>query len=308
MPTAGIEKLYAARLTSDSAAGLIYDTPRYLPLVTELSIKPKYNSAPAYAENRMVDQASEFDSAEIGVNRYEMRSNESAYLLGQDIAAAGGVIDSSGDEAPNTGILYRAPLRRKATNGIAAKRYGIIYKTQFNPPNSDMKSLQGKPDLSQVPQLSGKAQPTEWSYANTSGQEKHPWEYHVDSDDPNCPKDIDTTWFKGVYIPGIAAVPVLTLVSSDPVAGSAEAATSANPKLTFSNSLSNYGGIVLLKASDNSIVDVTLSLDSTGKIVTATPNATLAANTAYLIVISGVTDIYGQECAASTVKFTTAAG
>lgn len=306
MPTAGIEKLYAARLTSDSAAGLIYDTPRYLSLVTELSIKPKYNRTPAYAENRMVDQASEFDSAEIGVNRYEMRSDESAYLLGQDIAAAGGVVNSSGDEAPNTGILYRAPLRRKAANGTAVKRYGVIYKAQFNPPNSDMKSLQGKPDLSQIPELSGQAQPTEWSYVNANRQEKHPWEYHVDSDDQNCPTDIDSTWFNGIYIPGVIAVPKLTLVSSDPAANSTEATTSAEPKLTFSNSLSNYGGIVLLKAPDNSIADAALSLDSTGKIVTVAPKTTLSANTAYLIVIAGVTDIYGQECMATTVKFTTA--
>lgn len=307
MPTSGIEKLYAARQTQDTSAGLIYDAPRYLSLVTELSIKPKYNTDSAYAENRMVDQASEFDSAAIGLNRYEMRSDESAYLLGQDTAAAGGVINSSGDEAPNIGVLYRAPLRRKTSGGAAVKRYGIIYKSQFTPPDSDLKTLAGKPDLSQIPQISGQAQPTEWSYTNASGQEKHPWEYHVDSDDPNCPEDIDANWFNGVYIPGVSLVSTPALSSSSPVANSTTAVTSVQPALTFNNGLSNYSGIVLLKASDSSIVSIGLSLDSTGKIVTIAPQSALSAGTAYVIVIAGVSDIYGQQVPVTTVKFTTAA-
>lgn len=306
MPTSGIEKLYAARLTQDTSAGLLFDTPRYLSLVTELSIKPKYNTDQAYAENRMVDQASEFDSAAIGVNRYEMRSDESAYLLGQDTAAAGGVINSSGDEAPNICLLYRAPLRRKTSSGNVVKRYGVIYKAQFTPPDSDLKTLAGKPDLSQVPQLSGQAQPTEWSYTNTNGQEKHPWEYHVDSDDPNCPTGIDSTWFNGVSIPGVVAAPALSLTSSTPASAATNVSTGISPALTFNNTLVNYGGIVLLKASDMSIVNVNLSIDETGKIVTVDPTAALSTSTQYVVVIASVTDINGQTYSGK-VSFTTAA-
>lgn len=306
MPTSGIEKLYVARQTVDSAAGMTYGTPRCMSLVTELSIKPKYNTDQAYAENRMVDQASEFDSAAIGVNRYDMTSEESAYMLGQDMTAAGGVVDASGDESPNMGLLYRAPLRRQTSSGGVVKRYGIIYKTQFTPPDSDMKTLAGKPDLSQVPELSGQAQPTEWSYLNAQGQEKHPWQYHVDSDDANCPADIDTNWFNGVYIPGVTLVSAPVLVSSSPAAGSTTAAANVQPALTFNNGLSSFKGIVLLKASDNSIIDADLSIDSTGKVVTLAPKSALAVSTAYVIIIAGVVDIYGKQSDVITVKFTTA--
>lgn len=304
MATYGIEKLFAARQTQDTSAGLVYDTPRYLSLVQEMSIKPKFNDDSAYAENRMIDQASEFDSAAIGINRYEMLSSEQAYLTGQDISAAGGVIAASGDAYPNIALLYRTPLRRKV-NGIAVKRYGVVYCVNFTPPDQDMKSLQGKPDLSQVPQMTGTAMPTAWSYTNGAGQEKHPWEYHIDSDDPNCPANIDSTWFSGVYIPGISAVPALTLSSSVPANNATSVAAGASPTLTFSNPLANYGGIVLLKASDMSIVSTALSVDGTGKIVTVDPTASLASATQYRIVIAGVTDINGQTLSA-TVGFTTA--
>lgn len=304
MALAGINKIYAARLITDATTGLVFDTPRYLSLGQEISIKPKYNSDSAYAENRQCDTGSELDSVDLGLNRYDMRSDEEAWILGRDADSNGGVIGAAGDDPPYLALLYRCPLRRKKSNGVRATRHGIIYKAQFTPPDIDAKTTEGKPDFSQTPQLAGTAIATDWFYKNAQGLEKHPWEYHVDDDDPSCPDDIADTFFNGVHIPGVTVLTPLSL-SSVPVAGAESVAVGTDPALTFSEQVGNYSGISIMKA-DGTAVEFALSVDSSGKIVTITPGAALSAATEYIIVVAGVTDIYGRQLAPQVIKFTTA--
>lgn len=303
MPSCGIEKLYVAKQISDTSAGLSYDTPRYFKNVQELDIKPKTNNAKAYAENRLVDQQNMFDSADISISRFEMTADEEAYLLGKDKASKGGVIGSLGDEAPFVAALYKAPIR--TNDKKTAYRYGVIYSIIFEPPDNSMKALEGKPDFSQVPKLSGTAQSTEWSYKDTNGNGKHPWEWHIDTTDPNCPKDIDDTWFKTVPVPSIGEIVTLALSSSTPAANATGIAIDAKPALTFNNILANYVGIALLDESDNTIVSANTSVDATGKIVTITPTANLTVGKTYDIILSGITDIYGQTLEQQVIKFST---
>lgn len=303
MPTCGVEKLYMARLISDTSAGLIYDKPRYFKNIQELDIKPKVNNAKAYAENRLVDQENMFDSSELSINRYAMTSDENAYILGKDKAANGGAISSLGDEAPFVAVLYKAPIR--TNDKQKAYRYGVIYSAIFQEPDSTMKALEGKPDLSQVPKISGTAQATEWCYKDTNGNEKHPWEWHVDTTDPGCPEDIDTKFFDAVMLPSIANVSELALSSSTPAANATNVAVDIKPALTFNNQIADFSGIILLNESDNTIVTATESIEQTGKIITVAPSANLTAGKTYDIILNDIKDIYGQKLASEIIKFTT---
>lgn len=306
MANQGVEKLMVARLTSDTAAGLIYEAFREYKQTQEFTLKPKFNSDEAYAENRVCDTDTEFNSMDIVWGRYGMTSAEDAYVTGKTVTATGGVVLASGGAgAPYIGIMYMAPLRRKHANGSKVYRYGIVYKSQLSPADDSYKTKQGKPDLSQVPSLSGTGITTDWSYVNASGQEEHPCEFHIDDDDPNCPEDIATSWWTGAYIPAIAAKPALTVVTS-PAANATDVALTVKPTATFSNVIAQIGGAALIKSSDSSAVACTVSMDSSGKIVTVTPSA-LSANTAYVLVLSGAVDCYGQTAPTQTVKFTTAA-
>lgn len=305
MATQGVDKLMAARLLSDTAAGLSYEGFREYKQSQELTLKPKFNSDTAYADNRVCDTDSEFDSMDLTWGRYGMTSAEDAYATGKTVTSTGGVVLASGASIPYLGILYTALLRRKKVDGTRARRYGIVYKAQFSPTDESYKSLQGKPDLSQVPSLSGTGIATDWSYTNASGEEEHPCEFHIDDDDPNCPANIATAWWTGAYIPAITAPAALTMTCV-PANNATGVTLSANMVLTFSNALSNIGGITLMKSSDNSIVAATVLLDTTGKIVTVDPTVALTASTAYLLVISGCLDCYGQALSApQTIKFTT---
>lgn len=301
MPICGIEKLYVSKQTMDSASVMTFTPPAYYKDVQELDIKPKVNSAKAYAENRLVDQATEFDSADISVSRYSMTSAERAFLLGQTIAAGGGVIAANGDNPPFVALLYKAPIR---VNGSKAYRYGVIYKTMFTPPDENLKGLEGKPDLSQVAKISGTAQSTDWSFKDADNNEKHPWEYHIDTTDPNCPADIDATWFTSVPIPSVSAILDLTLASSAPASNAVGVVLTTKPTLTFNNAIANYGNVLLMNTTDGTLVANTMALDATNKILTITPGANLVTAKVYNIILSGITDIYGQVLATQIIKFT----
>ncbi|AAK79850.1 major tail protein [Clostridium acetobutylicum] len=302
MPNMGIEKLYVSQQLTDSAAGMTFTKPQYYKYVQELSLKPKVNSASAYAENRKVDQDTQFDSCDVSINLFQMTSSQRAFMLGQSLAGGGGAIGALNDKAPWITLLYKAPIK---VDDTIYYRYGVIYKTQFQPPDDDYKTTEGKPDFSQVPKISGSAQPTEWSFKDGK-LEKHPWEWHVDTCDPNCPENIDDTWFNSVSIPSLVTYGSLSLSASSPKDGATGISLDTKPSLTFNNPIMNATSILLYNVSDGATVNTTTSSDSSGKIITITPSTNLVANKNYVLVVQDVTDLYGQTLDTQLIRFTTA--
>lgn len=304
MPKMGVEKLYVSKLLTDASSGMTFSTPQYYSGIQEISLKPKVNSASAYAENRKVDQDTMFDSCDISMSLFAMTSTQRAFMLGQSLASTGGSIGSLNDSAPFIAVLYKAPIK---VNGVKGYRYGVIYKIMFEPPDDDYKGLEGKPDFSQVDKMSGSAQPTEWSFID-NGIEKHPWEYHVDTTDANCPDNIDTTWFKNIPVPSLSSYNNLEITSSAPVNNDTGSALTEKPTITFNNAITDYSNVLLYNVTDGSLVDISKTLDDTGKVLTITPSASLVAGKAYNVIVQGVTDTFGQTLVTQLIKFTTVSG
>jgi len=107
------------------------------------------------------------------------------------------------------------------------------------------------------------------------------------------------------YTPGVAPA-ALTLSISNPANNAVGVALTVKPALTFNNALSSYISIVLLNETDNALVANTMALDVTNKILTITPGANLVTGKTYDIILTGITDIYGQELAQQIIKFTVA--
>lgn len=272
MPATGITKCYVAKNLKDTVDSLIYDKPVYFQNIQELDIKPKQNTDKAYAENRMVDQATEFDSADVTANWYDLVVQQRAFLLGQNISAEGGTYAAQGDVAPDVAVLYKSPL-----TGGQGNRYGVIYKGQFTLPDDSMKGLEGKPDLGQTPKLTGTFQSTNFvikvADPNTGVLvEKHIWEYHIDTT-----QDLDDTWFASVYIPtvdtGALTATTVPIDAATGVAANSDVVFTFNKQL-LSTSV-NTNNIFLMKEDGTSIA-TTVTLDTTGKIVTVHPAANLA--------------------------------
>ena len=293
MPITGIENLYYAKQTADTLNTLTYGTPIYMPGVKELGIKPKQNTEKSYAENKLWDQMTVFDSAEVSISIQDLTSAQRADLLGQNTAAEGGVFATDGDEAPYVALLYKATIR-------GGYRYGVIYKGQFTLPDDSMKGQEGKPDF-QTPSIKATFQPT--IYAMTVGSnQKSPWEYHVDTTDPNCPEDIDSTWFKTVKIPGAdTAVPTVVSVPAD---GDSEVTTDTNVIFTFSKAVDpttvTDSDIFLMKV-DGTIVSASLSINATKNVVTLDPADSLVTGSYVAVCTKNVRTISGIPLASNVI-------
>ncbi|GAB6170939.1 Ig-like domain-containing protein [Paradesulfitobacterium aromaticivorans] len=288
MPIVGVEKLYVAVQTKDDSTGLTYGTPAYYEGVKEIGVKPKQNTEKLYAENKLWDQATSFDSADVDITQADLTSAQRATILGQTIATAGGVYAKDTDIAPYVAVLYKANLSK------GGYRYGVLYKGAFGLPDDSMKGQEGKKEF-QVPKLSAVFQPTKYNGM---------WEYHVDTTDPNCPANIDTTWFTAVTIPDADTTP--PTVTTSPLDGVTAVAVSANMIWTFSEAIDPVGvtaaNFFLLKATDGTLVAGALTLDGTNKIVTLNPTADLTALTAYIAVCTtNVTDVAGNHLAATNI-------
>lgn len=108
-------------------------------------------------------------------------------------------------------------------------------------------------------------------------------------------------------LPDAAGSPSALSVSTSPADAATGVVVSANVVLTFNNKLA--------AGAENSIILTTVAgvpkactrtIDAVRKVVTLDPTTNLASATEYLLVVPGVTDIYGQTLADTVVNFTTA--
>lgn len=288
----GIEKMCIARQTLDNKMGLTYETPVYYAGVKEMGIKPKSNNSKNYAENQLAQQANVFDAADVDILRNCLTSAEQANLLGQTLASSGGVFAKSDDKPPYVALLYKANI-----DG-GGFRYGVLYKGMFSIPEVTMKGQEGKIEY-QNPKLSAVFQPT---------KNNKMWEYHVDTTDPNCPDNIDTTWFNSVVIPAIDTVPP-TLVSV-PANNATAVATSAVVVITFNKAMDAStitDGNIFLTTAAGVQVSCALTLDATQTIATLTPKSKLSTGAHLAIVTNDVKSATGVNLEATKIiKFTVA--
>lgn len=297
MPIVGIEKLYVADVTADTASTLTFGTPEYYEGIKKLGMKPKQSTEKLYGENRLWDQATAFDSCDVEIELTDLTSAQRVDILGQTTASAGGVYATKDDAAPYKAILYKAKIR---ANGADAYRYGVIYKGLFELPDDSMDGEEGKKKF-QTPKIKGAFQPL---------RKNGMWEYHVDTTDPNCPADIDTTWFTAVTVP--TADTTAPTVTVSPLDAATNVAVDANVVWTFNEAIATAGvtaaNFFVMKASDGSLVAGALTIDATSKIVTFNPTDNLSAATAYIaICTTNITDAAGNHLAANSVtNFTTA--
>jgi methionine-rich copper-binding protein CopC len=108
----------------------------------------------------------------------------------------------------------------------------------------------------------------------------------------------------GVPVFTPTGVSALALSSISPVDGASGVSTGSSIVLTFNNKIRSES-IVVTKA-DGTIVAVTRSWDAAHKVLTLDPDSALSSATTYLVAISGVCDIYGQQLAAAVDDFATA--
>lgn len=180
----GVEKLYYAKITSDIPGGMTaFATPVYLQGIKEIGIKVTINTEKLYAENKVWESDTAFDSTEVTVNAVDLLNTENADLMGHKLAETGGIIYSEKDVAPDVALLF------KANKANGKSRYVILYNNKFTDSDETYKGKEGKTEFQTKSIVSTGAA------LKSNGM----WKYVVDEEDGMT----DEIFFNSVIIPTV---------------------------------------------------------------------------------------------------------
>lgn len=281
----GLDSLYIAEVTVDSAAAYTADTPEYLAPAAEASQAPKTNSATQYADDQPYDSSVFEGETEISLTVTGIPAEMQAKLLGRQFdTVSGRVFDNPGATPPYFALSFRS----LKSNG--SYRYYQYLKGRFSAPSEETATKSDSPDPKTM-QLTYTAIPTIYNFdiGDTNEPVKR---VYGDEDTDNFSA---TGWFTAVQTPSIAAASALALSTSDPADGASSVLTTKIITLTFNNALTADAIYNVTVATAAGVLKAcTNVLDATKKIMTVTPSTALAGATTYLISM-GVTDIYGQS-------------
>lgn len=108
-------------------------------------------------------------------------------------------------------------------------------------------------------------------------------------------------------LPGAtASAPAFTLASV-PADGAAAVVVSVNIVLTFSNALRvGAENAIMLTTAAGAPVAVARTIDAARKVVTLNPSSNMSSAVDHLVIVPGVTDVFGQALVDTVINFTTA--
>ena len=294
----GLDQIYVAEVTADSASEYTAGTPEILAPAAEISMKPVASQETQYADDQAFDVFSSEAETDLEITLTGVPSEMLAKILGSVFNAASGRVYDNAGVPPYMALAFRA----MKSNG--KYRYFWFQKVQFSPPEEGAVTKADKATPKTV-KLICKAIKTiyKWNLGTKTDSIKR---IYGDEDTTNFSA---ATWFSAVQVPGGSAPGALSLSSSVPTDGASGISVSANQTLTFNNALVNeaVNMVSLSKTSDGTIVAMATGfpqLDAAKKVMTLDPAASLTASTAYKISYN-VKDIYGQWLQ-GIVDFTTA--
>ncbi len=291
----GLDNLYVAEVTADSASAYTAGTPAYLAPAAEASQEPASSFEVQYADDQPFDVMTSEGETKITLTVTNIDLATLALITGRVFDSASGRMWDHGRTAPYFALSFRS----QKSNGNY--RYYQYLKGKFDMPKEDVATKSETPEPKTL-QLTYTAIRTIYEFDLGSFNDSVK---RVVGDDDTT-NFSGTTWFSQVQTPAATSPSALSLSSSVPTDGATGISVSANQTLTFNNTMvdATIYAVSLIKASDGSIVAGAITLDSTKKIVTINPTSNLEAATAYIIAYN-VTDVYGQHLSGA-VNFTTA--
>ena len=293
----GLADLYVALVTQDDAAGYVAGTPEYFAPAAEATAEPAVNIQTQYADDAPYDVMSSEGETTIALTVTGIPPEMLALVTGNVFdAVSGRVFDVSGSP-PDMALMFRS----MKSNG--SYRYFSYLKGKFSAPADAFATKSDTPDPKPIQITFTAVRSThEFDCGGSADQTvKRVW---GDADTTNF---VATTWYTQVQTPTAVAPSALALSSSDPADNGTGFVVTANLTLTYNNALTDDAitNVSLIKISDYSVVTATITLDTTKKIITINPGASLTGSSAVYLVAANVTDIYGQTLS-SAINFTTA--
>lgn len=291
----GLDKVYVAKVTGDSASAYTAETPEYLAPAADASAEPSTSQETQYADDQPFDVLTGEGETKITLTFTNVPFEMVAKLLGKTFNAASGRMfdQGSGSTPPD----YALSFRSMRSNG--KYRYFQYLKGKFSAPKDEAQSV-ASAKTPKPQQLVFTAVNTVYKFDLGGAATESVKRVVGDQDATNFD---GATWFNQVQTPAVVAPSALSLSGSVPTDGATSVSRTNDLTLTFNNALVSTQGVVLFNPATGDVIASAITLDTTRKIVTINPNASLAASTAHLLTYA-VMDIYGQTLNGS-VNFTT---
>lgn len=284
-PVTGVQNVVYWIMSENTNSAATYGTVYPLPGVMSAKITHKSDSQMVSAEDQIDEVIYGQGSDGVEIQQKNIPLDDLARLLGHTITN-GVMIRSKNDIAPEVAFAYRS----KKSNG--AIEYDKYLCGRFEEPDKEAES-DGEKVTPKYKTIKGTFYPRKLDGYSSKQMESDSSTYNADN---------LTAWFTTV---DGTAPDAIALSSSSPAANATGVLATVHPTLTFNNKIADYSGVMLIKA-DGTTVTAPVTADTTGKILTLTPSASLTTATVYTIALASVTDVFNQTLANQTIKFTIA--
>lgn len=290
----GLDSFYYCECVSDGVGGAVYGVPANIPGIISASVRANSTIETQWADDGAADSVANIGDQEVTLTFTNLSPSIRAELLGHEVTS--GVVEEKSTDRPKTVAIG---FRSMKSNG--KYRYVWYLKGHFAKPD----------DSYATKEASVRFGTTALVFKGLRREYDRKIVAWCDEDDVAVPASVISNWFNAV--PTSIAAPDALTIATVPTDGASSVVVSSNMTFTFNNAIKpafvtgDY--FYLLKASDGTKVAAVVSLDSTGKIVTLTPDSNLSTSTEYILIASGlVQDVHGQkvEDGITIVDFTTA--
>lgn len=283
-PKIGLDKVYIAKVLSDDANGIVYDTPVALPGAVNATVNPNSDVATDYADNGAFFAASNRGNTEMTLEMIDVDSDTLALMLGQT-KSAGITVEKPLDQAPYFAVGFRVWLAGTDANGNNRYQYFWYAKGKFSVPETGGETKKESMDFSHVNMTAQFVQTTYNGVICT----------HARSDDSGVSASVITNWFNAPVVTAAQndnAVEVAATVSNGKIVLTGTKGT--GDAFTFAESSARLGETIIVVDASGDLVNGTIIFGgtSTAPTITFTPGAEEEAFAA-VTVTSGLKDNYG---------------
>lgn len=289
----GLKQFWYSIVEKDDETGIICSTPKRIMGINKLSVKPTISKDSFNAEDKVYESVYSYGDTEVEITLADLPQEDQAALMGHTISGAELIRNASdATNAPYVCIGYE----RTVTN--SKSRFKWLNKGRFQPGDEDNESS-GK---------EVKLKPTTIKATFEGFNYNGDMDRTLDSDSPNYTVGQAATFFNNPIKDYDTVAPTVTCSIADAATG---VLATANIVFTFSEAIQKATATsdnIIIMGADGTAVAGTLSIDTTYKIVTFDPTASLTALTAYIAIAgTGIKDLTGNKLTvAKVVNFTTA--
>lgn len=284
-PVTGVQQVVYWIMSENTNSAATYGTVYSLPGVMSAKITHKSDSQMVSAEDQIDEVIYGQGSDGVEIQQKNIPLDDLARLLGHTITN-GVMIRNKNDIAPEVAFAYRS----KKSNG--AIEYDKYLCGRFEEPDKEAES-DGEKVTPKYKTIKGTFYPRKLDGYSSKQMESDSATYNADN---------LAAWFTTV---DGTAPDAIALSSISPTDGATGVLATANIILTFNNAIASHF-VSLVNDTDDTITAVSATFNSTNKVLTLDPTASLSAGKKYAVVISGVTDVYGQTLPIAIKYFTVA--